>query len=162
AGPVKPPGPHHEPRARAVIFLFMNGGPSQVDLFDPKPALEKWHGKPIPVFRKEEAFVPETRPTAFKSPYKLRKHGASGRDVAEVLPESATCVDDICWIRSMHADSNNHGPALFQMNTGFTLPGRPSMGSWVVYGLGNGTDSLPAFVVMWDPRAAPIGGAQNW
>jgi len=153
---------HHPPRARAVIFLFCYGGPSQVDLFDPKPALEKWHGKPIPVFRKEDAFFADTKPTAFKSPYKFFKCGQSGIEMSEKFPELARCADELCVIRSMHAESNNHAPALFQMNTGFLLPGRPSMGSWVTYGLGSACDNLPAFVVMWDWRGGPIGGAQNW
>jgi hypothetical protein len=160
--PLAPKKPHHPPRARAVIFLFMYGGPSQVDLFDPKPELERWHGKPIPVFKKEDAFFPDTKPTAFRSPYAFKKYGQCGMDISEKFPALARCADDLCLIRSMHCDSNNHAPALFQMNTGFLLPGRPSMGSWVTYGLGNATDRLPAFVVLWDHRGGPIGGAQNW
>ena len=154
--------PHFAPKAKAVIFLFCYGGPSQVDLFDPKPALEKWHGQPIPVFEKHDAFFDDTKNTAFKSPYKFRKYGQAGIDISEKFPELAACADDLCVIRSMHAESNNHAPALFQMNTGFLLPGRPSFGSWVTYGLGAETDRLPAFVVMWDHRGGPIGGAQNW
>jgi hypothetical protein len=160
--PLAPRPPHHPAKARAVISLFMYGGPSQVDLFDPKPALDEWHGRPIPVFNREDAFFPDTRPTAFRSPYSFRKYGQSGMDVSEKFPHIAQCADDLCLIRSMHCESNNHAPALFQMNTGFLLPGRPSMGSWAVYGLGNESDSLPAFVVMWDHRGGPIGGAQNW
>jgi hypothetical protein len=160
--PLAARAPHHEPRARSVIFLFMNGGPSQVDTFDPKPALDKWHGQPIPVFKQEDAFFPETKPTALKSPYRFRKSGRCGTEVSEKLPHLARCVDDLCVIRSLHCESNNHPPALYEMTSGFRLPGRPSMGSWVTYGLGNGTDQLPAFVVMWDHRGAPNGGAQNW
>ncbi|HEY2759357.1 MAG TPA: DUF1501 domain-containing protein, partial [Pirellulales bacterium] len=145
-----------------MIFLFCYGGPSQVDLFDPKSELAKWSGKPIPVFAKEDAFFEDTKNTAFASPYKFRKHGQAGIDISEKFPELAKCADDLCVIRSMHAESNNHAPALFQMNTGFLLPGRPSFGSWVTYGLGAETDRLPAFVVMWDHRGGPIGGAQNW
>lgn len=162
ANPLAPRQPHHPARAKAVIFLFMYGGPSQVDLFDPKPALDKWHGKPIPVFKREDAFFPDTKPTAFRSPYSFKKYGQCGMDVSEKFPEIARCADDICLIRSMHCESNNHAPALFHMNTGFLLPGRPSMGSWVTYGLGNATDRLPAFVVLWDHRGGPIGGPQNW
>jgi hypothetical protein len=160
--PLAPKPPHHAAKAKAVIFIFCYGGPSQVDLFDPKPALEKWHGQPIPVFKADDAFFKDTKPTAFKSPYKFAKYGQAGIDISEKFPEIAKCADDLCVIRSMHAESNNHAPALFQMNTGFLLPGRPSMGSWVTYGLGSETDSLPAFVVMWDHRGGPIGGAQNW
>jgi len=160
--PLAPKAGHHEAKAKAVIFIFCYGGPSQVDLFDPKPALDKWHGKPIPVFKAEDAFFGDTKPTAFKSPYKFAKYGQSGIDISEMFPETAKCADDLCVIRSMHCESNNHAPALFQMNTGFLLPGRPSMGSWVTYGLGSETDSLPSFVVMWDHRGGPIGGAQNW
>ncbi len=154
--------PHIPPRAKSVIFLFCYGGPSQVDLFDPKPVLDKWHGKAIPLFKKEDAFFPDTEATAFKSPYKFAKHGQSGIDISEKFPHLARCADDLCVIRSLHAQSNNHAPALFQMNTGFTLPGRPSMGSWITYGLGSECDSLPAFVVLWDHRGGPIGGPQNW
>jgi hypothetical protein len=161
-GPLAARPPHQAPRAQSVIFLFMNGGPSQVDLFDPKPALAKWHGRPIPVFRKEDAFFPETKPTAFRSPYRFRKHGRCGMEVSEKLPWLARCVDDLCLIRSLHCTSNNHSPALFQMNTGALLPGRPSLGAWATYGLGNASDRLPAFVVMFDRRGAPGNGAQNW
>ena len=128
--------PHFAPKAKAVIFLFCYGGPSQVDLFDPKPALIKWHGKPIPVFEKDAAFFSDTKNTAFKSPYTFAKYGQSGIDISEKFPELSQRADDLCVIRSMHSDSNNHAPALFQMNTGFLLPGRPSFGSWVTYGLG--------------------------
>ncbi len=159
--PLAPRKPHFAARAKAVIFLFCYGGPSQVDLFDPKPALEKWHGKPIPVFEKQDAFFDDTKNTAFKSPYQFRKYGQAGIDISEKFPELARCADDLCVIRSMYAQSNNHAPALFQMNTGFQLPGHPSFGSWVTYGLGAETDSLPAFVVMWDHRGGPIGGVQN-
>lgn len=154
--------PHFAARAKSVIFLFCYGGPSQVDLFDPKPALDKWHGRPIPVFDKDVAFFPETKNTAFKSPYKFSKHGQAGIDISEKFPELAKCADDLCVIRSMYAESNNHAPALFQMNTGFLLPGKPSFGSWVTYGLGAETDRLPAFVVLWDQRGGPSGGSPNW
>src|SRR5262249_41614246 len=157
-----PKAPHFPAKAKAVIFLFCYGGPSQVDLFDPKPALDKWHGQPIPVFEKTDAFFDDTKNTAFKSPYKFSKHGQSGIDISEKFPMLARCADDLCVIRSMHAESNNHAPALFQMNTGFQLPGRPCFGSWATYGLGAETDRLPAFVVLWDHRGGPIGGAQNW
>lgn len=160
--PLAPKLPHHPAKAKSVIFLFCYGGPSQVDLFDPKPALDKWHGKPIPVFKKDDAFFPDTKPTAFRSPYAFKKHGQAGIDISEKFPELARHADELCVLRSLHCESNNHAPALFQMNTGFLLPGRPSFGSWVTYGLGSESDSLPACVVLWDHRGGPIGGAQNW
>ena len=103
--------PHHAAKAKSVIFLFCYGGPSQVDLFDPKPELEKWHGRPIPVFNREDAFFGDTKPTAFKSPYKFAKYGQAGIDISEKFPELAKCADDLCVIRSMHCESNNHAPA---------------------------------------------------
>ncbi|HRX56315.1 MAG TPA: DUF1501 domain-containing protein, partial [Verrucomicrobiales bacterium] len=143
--------PHFAPRAKSVIFLFMYGGPSHVDLFDPKPALAKWHGQPIPVWKKEDAFMgAKTKNVAMASPYSFAKQGQSGIEMAETFPQLARHADDLCVIRSMHAESNNHGPALFQMNSGFIQAGRPSMGSWVTYGLGSESENLPAFVVLLD------------
>ena len=160
--PLSPTPPHFAPKARSVIFIFAYGGPSHVDLLDPKPALHKWHGQSIPVFRKEDAFNTTTHDTAMRSPYRFTRHGASGLPISELFPHIASCADDLCVIRSLHCESNNHAPALFHMNTGFLLPGRPSMGAWVTYGLGSENQSLPGFVVMWDHRGGPIGGAQNW
>lgn len=160
--PFAPKAPHFAPKAKSVIFLFMYGGPSQVDLFDPKPELTKHHGKPIPVFRSEDAFMSDTKNNGFGSPYKFAKYGQAGLEVAETFPELAKRADDLCVIRSMHAESNNHGPAMFQMNSGFVLPGRPCLGSWAAYGLGSESDELPAFVVMLDYQGAPINGAMNW
>mgnify|MGYP003302054018 CR=1 FL=1 len=154
--------PHHKASAKSVIFIFAYGGPSQVDMFDYKPALAKWHGKSIPVFEKSDAFNKTTKDTAMMSPYKFSRHGESGLHFSELIPEIASCADDICLMNSLHCESNNHAPALFQMNTGFILAGRPSMGSWISYGLGSENASLPSFVVMWDHRGGPIGGAQNW
>src|SRR4029078_10819165 len=114
------------------------------DLFDPKPELTKHHGKPIPVFRSEDAFMSDTKKNGFPSPYKFAKHGQSGLDVAEILPELAKRADDLCVIRSMHAESNNHGPAIFQMNSAFLQAGYPCLGSWAAYGLGSESDELPA------------------
>ena len=154
--------PHFSASAKSVIFIFAYGGPSQVDMFDYKPALTKWHGKSIPVFEKDDAFNITTKDTAMMSPYSFSRHGESGLYFSELLPEIANCADDICLMNSLHCESNNHAPALFQMNTGFILAGRPSMGSWASYGLGSENSSLPSFVVMWDHRGGPIGGAQNW
>lgn len=155
--------PHFAPRANAVIFLFMYGGPSHVDLFDPKPALQEWHGKAIPVWKTEDAFMGgKTKNVAMASPYKFAKYGEAGIDIAETYPNLAQHADKLCVIRSMHADSNNHGPALFQMNSGFVQAGRPCMGSWVTYGLGSESENLPAFVVLLDHQGAPVNGALNW
>lgn len=161
-GPLAAKSPHHKASAKSVIFIFAYGGPSQVDMFDYKPALAKWHGKSIPVFDKSDAFNKTTKDTAMMSPYKFSRHGESGLYFSELIPEIASCADDICLMNSLHCESNNHAPALFQMNTGFILAGRPSMGSWISYGLGSENASLPSFVVMWDHRGGPIGGAQNW
>lgn len=155
--------PHFAPRAKAVIFLFMYGGPSHVDLFDPKPMLTKMHGRPIPVWKNEDAFMgAKTKNVAMASPYRFARHGESGIEIAETYPCLARHADSLCVIRSMHAESNNHGPALFQMNSGFVQAGRPSMGSWVTYGLGSESDNLPAFVVLMDHQGAPVNGALNW
>jgi hypothetical protein len=158
-----PRAPHFAPKAKSVIFLFMYGGPSHVDLFDPKPALAKWHGQAIPVFKKEDAFMgSKTKNVAMQGYYKFARHGQAGIDMAEVYPNLARHADTMCVIRSMHAESNNHGPAIFQMNTGFMQAGRPSMGSWVTYGLGSESENLPAFVVLLDHQGAPVNGALNW
>ena len=163
SNPLAPRAPHFAPRARSVIFLFMYGGPSHVDLFDPKPALAKWHGQPIPVWKKEDAFMgAKTRNVAMASPYAFAKHGQAGIEIAETFPNLARHADKLCVIRSMHTESNNHGPALFQMNTGSILAGRPCMGSWVTYGLGSESENLPAFVVLLDHQGAPVNGALNW
>ena len=161
--PLAPRAPHFAPKAKSVIFLFMYGGPSHVDLFDPKPELARWHGKAIPVWKPEDAFMgKKTKNVAMQSYYKFAKHGAAGIDMAETFPNLARHADDLCVIRSMHTESNNHGPAIFQMNTGFIQPGRPSMGSWVTYGLGSESENLPAFVVLLDHQGAPVNGALNW
>lgn len=149
-------------KAKSVIFLFMYGGPSHVDLLDEKTELAKWDGKPIPVFRPEDAFMGKTKNLAMKSPYRFRRYGESGMQLAETYPELSRFADDICVVRSMHCESNNHGPALFQMNSGFVQAGRPSMGAWVTYGLGSESDNLPAFVVLMDHQGAPVNGALNW
>lgn len=155
--------PHFAPKAKSVIFLFMYGGPSHVDTFDPKPELAKWHGKAIPVWKTEDAFMGgKTKNVAMQSPYRFAKHGEAGIDMCELFPNLARHADKLCVIRSMHAESNNHGPALFQMNSGFVQAGRPTMGSWVTYGLGSECDNLPAYVVMLDHQGAPVNGALNW
>lgn len=154
---------HHEAKVDSVIFLFMYGGPSQVDTFDPKPALKDWVGKAIPPFRKGDGFFDrETKPTAFPSPYSFQQHGDSGLWISEKYPHLARHADDLCVVRSMYADSNNHGPALAQMNSGFILQGYPSMGSWIHYGLGSASQNLPGYVVLLDKPGAPVNGNLNW
>lgn len=155
--------PHFSPRIDSVIFLFMYGGPSQVDTFDPKPALKKWEGKSVPVFREGDSFFTgETKPTAMPSPWCFKPQGQSGLEMSELYPRLAAHADQLCVIRSMHADSNNHGPALSQMNSGFILPGYPTAGSWIGYGLGNANENLPGYVVLLDKEGAPVNGAINW
>lgn len=154
---------HFAPQANAVIFLFMYGGPSHVDLFDEKPALAKWHGKAIPVWKDSDAFMGgKTKNVAMASPYRFARYGESGIAMAETFPNLARHADKLCVIRSMHCESNNHAPALFQMNSGSILAGRPCMGSWVNYGLGSESDDLPGFVVLLDHQGAPVNGAMNW
>lgn len=154
--------PHFAARAKSIIFLFMYGGPSHLDLFDPKPELAKWDGKPIPVYRQEDVFRKGSRNAALASPYAFARHGQAGIEISQTFPHLAKMADELCVIRSMQAESNNHGPALFQMQTGALLTGRPSLGSWVTYGLGTENENLPAFVVMMDPNGAPVNGALNW
>jgi hypothetical protein len=160
--PLAPKPPHFPAKAKSVIFLFMYGGPSHVDLFDPKPELTRWDGRKIPVYRNEDAFMGKSNGTAMKSPYRFSKHGQCGLEVAHIYPKVAQCADDLAVIRSMHCESNNHGPALFQMQSGFIQAGHPSMGSWVTYGLGSESQNLPGFVVLMDYQGAPVNGALNW
>ncbi len=157
-----PRAPHHQPRANSVIHLFMNGGPSQVDLFDPKPLLEKYSGQPpgrdlandIEFISEAGGFLP--------SPYRFARHGQSGMDVSELLPHLSRHVDDIALIRSMFTTNFNHEPAIFIMQSGRLRAGRPSLGSWVVYGLGSENQNLPAYVVLDDPKSLPVNHIQNW
>ena len=162
-GPLALRPPHFPAQAKSVIFLFMYGGPSHVDLFDEKPALAEWNGKPIPVWKDSDAFMGgKTKNVAMASPYRFARHGEAGINIAETYPELAKHADKLCVIRSLHAESNNHAPALFQMNSGSILAGRPCMGSWATYGLGSASEDLPGFVVLLDHQGAPVNGAMNW
>ena len=152
--------PHFEPRADAVIQLFMHGGPSQMDTLDPKPLLDKYHGKNFPGVI--DVQQPEEAGGVLRSPFKFARYGKSGMEVSELLPHLAECVDDITVIRSMYTEHINHEPALYMMHTGLTLPGRPGLGSWVVYGLGSVSQNLPAYVVLDDPKGLPVNGIRNW
>src|SRR5689334_1535478 len=144
SGPLAPKQPHFPPKAKRVIHMFMAGAPSQLDLFDYKPELAKLEGKPLPpsvIGGQRYAFI---RPdAAVMGPrFKFAKYGQSGAEISEVLPHLAGIVDDICMIKSVHTDQFNHAPAQIFFNTGFQQPGRPSMGSWVTYGLGAETSDL--------------------
>ena len=158
AGPLAPkPAWHYPVRAKHVIHLFMNGGPSHVDTFDPKPALAKYAGKELPVNLRTE----RKTGAALPSPYKFQKYGQSGIEVSELFPRVAESIDEIAVIRSMHADVPNHEPSLNLMNCGTGRLIRPSLGSWLTYGLGTENQNLPAYVVMC-PGGYPIQESQNW
>lgn len=160
-GALAPRAPHFKPKAKAVISVFCYGGVSQVDTFDPKPELQRRAGEALT--GKGEVIVSQGTPGGLMpSPWKFQKYGQSGMDVSELFPHVGGMVDDLAFIRSMVAISNDHAPALFQMNTGQILAGHPSMGSWITYGLGTENQNLPAFVVFQDWRGGPIGGAPNW
>lgn len=159
--PFSPKPPHFKPRAKAVISLFMDGGVSHVDTFDPKPALEKYHGQPLP--GNGEVQVQQGFPgPIMRSPYKFKQYGQSGAWVSDLFPHMATCVDDIALIHSAQGRSNDHSISHFEWNTGSLLVGYPSVGSWVTYGLGSENQNLPAYVVIYDPRGGPYNGPSNW
>jgi hypothetical protein len=158
ANPLAVRAPMYAPRAKSVIFLFMAGGPSHVDLFDPKPRLVQEDGKPLPF--PMPALMRTKTGNLLGSKYKFSKHGQSGTEVSELLPHIGSCVDDICVIRSMVADNINHNGACLQMNTGEQTFSRPSLGSWLLYGLGSENQNLPGFVVL--SPAQPAQGAPLW
>ncbi|HEY7311426.1 MAG TPA: DUF1501 domain-containing protein [Gemmataceae bacterium] len=155
SNPLAPKAPHFPARAKRVIFLFMNGGPSQVDTFDPKPALAKYAGQ-----SKEGTTRQKAAGKLLPSPFKFQKYGQSGIEVSELYPHVAGCIDDICVIRSMHTNTPNHEPSLLMMNSGETQPTRPSMGSWLSYGLGSENQNLPGYVVLCPGK--PVVGPQLW
>ncbi len=140
----------------------MNGGPSQMDLFDPKPMLEKHHGQPYFDKVAADLTTPESAGGLMRSPFKFKQFGKSGAWVSDAMPHFSEVVDDVALIRSMYTMHPNHEPALFAIQGGRIIPGRPSMGSWVVYGLGTENQSLPAYVVLDDPLGLPVNGTQNW
>jgi hypothetical protein len=157
AAPLAPRAPHILPKARRVIHIFLNGGFSHVDTFDPKPTLSKYAGKALPVtFRTERKTG-----AAFPSPFKFTRHGQSGIEVSELFPMIGSCMDDIAVIRSMQANVPNHEPSLMLMNCGDAVMSRPSVGSWVTYGLGTENQNLPGFIAMC-PGGYPIKEAENW
>ncbi len=146
-------------KAKTVIWLFMNGGPSSMDLFDPKPELERMAGKPFP--DSIDALFPDPG-GILPSPFSFSRHGECGADVVDLLPNLAEHVDDLAFLKACQGDSKNHGPASYQINTGETRLGHPSVGSWVTYGLGSENKDLPGFVVMCDPRSGPECGSDLW
>ncbi|GIW99202.1 MAG: hypothetical protein KatS3mg111_2535 [Pirellulaceae bacterium] len=145
--------------AKSVIWLFMNGGPSHIDLFDPKPELERWDGKLFP--GDVDTLFPFPGPV-MKSPFRFRQHGDSGAWVSELFPHLARHVDDIAFIRSCTTEAKNHGAALYNINTGSVLMGAPHVGAWATYGLGTENDDLPGFIAMFDHRSCPETGVQLW
>ncbi|MDA7880363.1 DUF1501 domain-containing protein [Mariniblastus sp.] len=157
--PLAPKPPHFAPKAKRVIQLFMPGGPSQVDTFDYKPEIAKHAGeRPECVDRKS---LRNTKMGLMPSPYAFKQYGQCGKYVSEIFPHTAQCVDDICFIHSMHTDIPEHAGAMMMMNAGHLQPSRPSMGSWMVYGLGTENQDLPGFIAM-SPRAQPRNKLANW
>jgi hypothetical protein len=156
-----PPRPHFAPRAKAVIQLFQHGGPSHMDLLDPKPELNKRHGQPMPKY-----FTDLVKLTAhgnlLGSPFKFTPAGQCGVEYSEILPHTATCADEIAVVRSMFTEHNNHEQALWHMHTGRIVSGRPTMGAWVSYALGSENRNLPAYVVLRNDSSLPVDGTRNW
>jgi hypothetical protein len=157
--PLAPKAPPFPARAKRVIHIFANGGPSHVDTFDPKPALEKWAGRPLPAEGAKNAN--NKGAVSFPSPFRFARHGRSGIEVSDLYPRLAQRADDLCVIRSMQADDPNHEPSLLLMNCGEPRLSRPSLGSWLCYGLGSENQNLPGFIAMC-PFGYPIYQSQNW
>jgi hypothetical protein len=149
--------PPLQPRAKRVVHFFMNGGPSQVDTFDPKPELTRFAGREIPIHLRTE----RKTGAAYPSPFEFRKHGESGIPVSEIFPRVASMADHLCVVRSMYTDIPNHEPSLMMMNCGATLQVRPSFGAWLTYGLGTENQNLPGFVALC-PGGLPVRGTHNW
>ena len=161
ANPLAPKPPHFPAKAKHVVFLFMNGAPSHIDTFDPKPALTKYDGQP---YQGKLVVGSNNRPIGnlMQSPFPFQKYGQSGLEISSLFPHTSKFADDLCVIRSMYTDTAAHASGCLQMNTGNVVIGKPSMGSWLSYGLGSENESLPSFVVMTDPRGGPISGPSNW
>ena len=161
ASPLTAKPSHFQAKAKHCVFLFMNGGPSQVDTFDPKPALSKFHGTP---YMGEAKVGSNGRAVGhlMQSPFEFQQHGQSGMPISSLFPNISRFADELCVIRSLHADTAAHASGCLQMNTGSIFIGKPSLGAWLNYGLGSGNQNLPGFVVMTDPRGGPIGSASNW
>jgi len=157
------PRTHHLARAKSVIFLFMEGGPSHLDLLDPKPMLNKYAGKPLPdSFVEPVTAMGEKGSPLLPAPRTWKQHGESGLWASEWIPHTAECLDDIAVIRSCWTDGINHAGGVCQMNTCTNVAGRPSLGAWVDYGLGSANQNLPSFVVLCDNKGRPVNGPRNW
>jgi hypothetical protein len=163
ADPMAPRQPHFPGKAKRVIFLFMEGAPSQMDLFDPKPLLQEWHGKSLPPSLTKDLKLAFIKPTAtiLGSPRTFQKYGPQGMDIADLLPHTASMAGDLCFVRSMHSDQFNHHPGQLKLFTGHNQVGRPAMGSWVTYGLGSESQNLPGFVVL-SSGSGTSGGSDNF
>jgi uncharacterized protein DUF1501 len=162
--PLSPKAPHFTPKAKNCIFFFLSGGTSQVDLFDPKPKLNEMAGKPLPESLLKNlrfAFIQKDSARVMGSPRTFKQYGQSGMFFSDLLPNIATCADDLCMVRSMHTEPFNHHPATIMMNSGFSRMGRPTIGSWLTYGLGSECSDLPGYVVL-EPGPGIRGGATNW
>jgi hypothetical protein len=155
--PLAPKKPHFEPKAKHVIFLYLNGGLSQVDSFDPKPELTRRHGEPMPG---PKIKTDRASGNLMRSPFGFKRYGQSGIEVSDIFPKIGEAIDDFCVIRSMWTDNGNHGPSMLKMNTGHQLAGRPSLGSWLTYGLGTENQNLPGFVVLCP--GYPVMGSPLW
>src|SRR6266481_30872 len=162
--PMSPKPTHFKPKAKNVIFLFMAGGPSQLDLFDYKPKLNQYDGEPCPeeVIKGERFAFIKGVPKLLGSPYRFARHGRSGAELSNLLPHLASVVDDIAIVRSMRTTQFNHAPAQLFMNTGRQIAGLPSFGAWVTYGIGSESKDLPGFVVMLSGHNNPDGGRSCW
>jgi hypothetical protein len=158
---LSPKPPRFAPQAKAVISLFQHGGPSHVDLFDPKPELQRRHGEDYPG-EIQYSFQNRASKKLLASPFRFEPRGRSGTPLSELLPGLARVVDDIAVVRSMHTGINGHEPSIWSMNTGLPRPGRPALGSWLTYGLGSESRDLPAYVVLTDPGGLPVDGVRNW
>jgi len=163
ANPLAARKPHHAAKAKSIIFLFMVGGPSPIDLFDPKPELHKHQGQPLPEsFGKPVSQFTKGDTPLLASTRRFQKHGRSGLEVSDLLPHLAGCVDDMALLRSCWCNSIVHAPAMYELHSGRALMGFPSLGSWVTYGLGSVSDNLPAYCVLLQPEGTPEGGAPCW
>jgi hypothetical protein len=163
ANPLTARKPHFKAKAKACIFMFMVGGPSQVDLFDPKPELAKHHGQPLPEsFGKPVSQFTKGDTPLLASTRKFQKYGQAGVEVSDLMPHLAGCVDDIAFLRSCWCTNTVHAPAMYELHSGRTAMGYPSLGSWVTYGLGSESENLPAYCVMLQPEGTPEGGAPCW
>ena len=156
-----PKQPHFEPQAKAMVSLWMQGGPSHHDLFDLKPKMAKWDGKTFPGEIKYDNAA-QASAKVFATPWKFRRHGQCEMELSELIPETAGIADDICLVRSMRTTVNNHGQSIRALINGRILGGRPSIGSWLTYGLGSETQNLPAYMALIDPGQLPVMGVENW